>query len=155
MGSRKPDGIIQYPIESFQGTLKIKIKNKFYKWLVLKKSTIQGAGFGLFAARQFNKGDFIGRFMGRVLDRDTKDVSEYAIATFKYLIDPMGEINSGYPWYWGLHIANDPTFVGRGLNDQSSIEKMAMINAIIHKNMLMSAKVTIKMGQEIFISYNY
>ena len=48
----------------------------------------------------------------------------------------MGGINSGHPWYWGLHIANDPTFVVRGLNDQSSSEKMAMINAIIHKKCL-------------------
>ena len=58
-GSSMTSGIAEYPLESFQGTLKIKIENQLHSWLTIKKSNIVDTGFGVFAARQFKKDKFI------------------------------------------------------------------------------------------------
>lgn len=36
-------------------------------WVYITQSTIPGAGRGIFAARNFQAGEFIGRYLGRLL----------------------------------------------------------------------------------------
>ena len=155
-GSKKSTGLVDYPLESFKGTVKIKMKNQLYNWLIVKKSNIEGAGFGLFAARDFNKGDIIGKYMGEVLDQksDPSVLSKYAICSSKIAVDSKGGLNSGYPWYWGIHFVNDLNFVTRGIVNDSMKEKKQS-NSIINDDFIMIAIKRIKQGQEIFLDYNF
>ena len=46
-----------------------KINKTWVLWLLVRDSTIPGAGKGLFAAKPFKKGEFIGRYVGKVLGK--------------------------------------------------------------------------------------
>lgn len=154
--AQKASGFIGFPLESFEASLHIKMENKLYHWVSLKKSTIVGAGIGLFALQEFKKGKFIGKLMGEVLPRDSNNLSEYAIRSPTIAVDPKGGINSGHPWYWGSHFVNDPKFVTRGVTFENANEsKTLTVNSMIDNKMEMFATKIIKKGQEILLNYNY
>ena len=123
--------------------------------MVIKKSLIKDAGFGLFAGVSFNKHDAIGLFMGETYPLTQKNTSKYAISSPFHVVDAMGGINSGHPWYWGLHFANDPNYVTRGICCKVKTGNQSKINATILDNMVMYCTKNIQRGNEIYLDYRY
>ena len=152
----QPNEIFEYPLETFVATLKTKMDNTYHPWLTNKKSKLCGAGYGLFVATNFRRYDIIGIYMGETFDLNKEDTKEYAISSATKTIDAMGGINSGYPWYWGLHFASYPNNILRGFQGQWT-EKQNKIkyNAILYENFNMYATKAIQKGQEIYLVYKY
>ena len=68
----------------------------------------------------------------------------------------MGGINSGFPWYWGLHFANNLNYAFRGVQKEIIEDSKTLCkNVVIYDNLEMSAVKAIKKGQEIFLNYRY
>jgi hypothetical protein len=57
-----------YRNESLVMTLNVEINGQIEKWLVLKKSSINDAGFGVFAARDFLANEFVTVYLGKKCD---------------------------------------------------------------------------------------
>ena len=99
----------------------------FTPWLIVKKSemgkkrtTVQkrqkltkkddeyDAGLGLFAARQFQKGDVITVYFGvRAREQDTDETRQLEVSPSK-VIDVLPNESGNRPLYFGAHFANTP-----------------------------------------------
>lgn len=109
-------------------------------WLRVAKSKINGAGWGLFALRDFPKDTLIGIYgaeKGLFKDKNSGKDLTYAIETKEGVgYNPMvGEM------YMGLHFANTAS---DGFTN----------NAYVSNELLMWAKTNIKTGDEILWDYN-
>ena len=99
----------------------------FTPWLIVKKSEMgkkrttgkkrqklankddeYDAGLGLFAARQFQKGDVITVYFGvRAREEDTDETRRLEVARGK-VIDVLADASGNRPLYFGAHFANTP-----------------------------------------------
>ena len=135
----------------------------------IKESSIDGAGYGLFAARSFSKGDPVGIFHGirRPLGGDH---TWYAVEYHKdgddgIYVDPMGGIDSDYPLHLGLHLANDANYkeqtAAAGVQGAATTEKETRKQVVLHRNNIaifndLWVFVTrdINCGEEMLLDYN-
>jgi hypothetical protein len=85
--------------------LYIKVDNKrnWEPWLQVKESSLLGAGKGIFALREFRKGQVIGWYYGKKVADSNHKKKPYQFAN----IDAEGGL--GYPGRLGLQFLNDPT----------------------------------------------
>ena len=155
-------GFIPMPTTKYE----IQVRPHFYdkeKWeplFVVKKSTLgmdgEGnitdnklflqSGFGLFAARDFKKGEYIGSYLGEVIP---KTYDRHGNATFYHtsysldlgddlIVDPGGGTWSH--WYLGHHMMNDP-------------RDDAKVNVEVDAKLQFFATRDIQAGEELFFSY--
>jgi hypothetical protein len=137
-----------------------------YPWFVVKSSTLENAGLGLFANRKFAKNEVIGLYTGKFLsDQEIaqKKISIYAIRSgeLKQYIDPKNGIGckQGLPYYgMALHMINDPLFFEPDVLPKPTSKTLQnmkkKINSTIFGNMLLHANRDISINEEIFMHYN-
>ena len=172
------------PPQSLHYKISIKGNNwkkvKYHPHLIIKKSTIatqpdgtvtnqelfRQSGYGVFAAKDFEAGEYIGPFLGEVkaikkhnednnsesesrtkrrktkksAGADGKDMynSSYSLQTENHLVDPKGSFWSH--WFFGLHLINDP-------------RERRKVNVEADSNLRFFATRNIKAGEELFLNY--
>jgi hypothetical protein len=152
------------PPPSMQYLIKVKAhmhkKEKWQPLFIVKKSTLgtdengnivdtdlhRKSGFGLFAARDFVKGEYIGRYLGEVIQRryDRDGNPEFTNSSYSLdlgddlIIDPGGGMWS--PWYFGHHMINDPLDPNKN-------------NIEVAANLMFFTTRNIRAGEELFFSY--
>lgn len=133
----------------------------------IRKSTLDGGGWGLFAAHPYNAGDLIGCFHGHRKERnDGNGHSPYAMLVDDrrgILVDPIGgvakTVRDKVPTYFGLHMANDLFWNGsKPINSNrrtrtATLENPRMNIFIQHKTMWAFANQRIVPGEELFLDY--
>jgi len=122
-----------YESKSLAVTLKVEKDGLVENWLEMKKSSIEGAGFGGFALRDFSPKEFITIYLGEKID--------YTYM-YKYLVSlPNISINNGFQEeYW----------LGHRMNYCSGRKK----NVETRDNYILHATKKIKAGGELFWDYN-
>jgi hypothetical protein len=127
-------------------------KLETYPWLHIKKSTIEGAGYGCFADTDFSEGAVLGLYMG-----GTTGLADYQIvagfdAGKKIKCYPLTDrmaLGERSAKTMGLQMMNDPKY---GLKEGEETDKK--VNAEIKSDLFVVAMADIKKGEEIFIDYN-
>jgi SET domain-containing protein len=102
----------------------------------MKASSIKNSGFGVFAARSFEKDEFVTCYLG-VLDLEPQDVTY----TFKKINAapelPSGELKEDY---WFGHRIN------HGSGDK--------VNVIVNESYIIKSCKEIRIGEELFLDYD-
>jgi hypothetical protein len=139
--------------------LYIKVDNKrnWEPWLQVKESSLPGAGKGIFALREFRKGQAIGWYYGKKVAGSNRKKKPYQFAN----IDAEGGL--GYQGRLGLHFLNDPTLTivktSRGKDSLVTKEgtdlkaSLKKVNVRLHKDGLALADSQIRVGDELFAHY--
>jgi hypothetical protein len=135
-------------LERFSLLLQVKLASGFEDWFTIKKSTLEEAGFGLFTARDFEKEDMIGVYLGVKAKLSMKSDSNYSVVVpnTNFRVDAIGGVSSGEPIYWGVHLANDP-----GLKTKCS---QAKYNCQVQNDLSLVTIRKVKKGEELFQDYN-
>lgn len=124
-------------------------KTLWVPWIEIKPSNIQGAGMGVFAMREFTKGQAIGWYYGKArnssIPRDDNSAM-YQMAN----IDAQGGI--GFPGRLGMHFLNDPTMNLQETRDINKAKKMW--NVELESDYAVVAKRQIRIGDELYADYN-
>lgn len=112
--------------------------NRFESFVTIQKSTLDNAGFGLFANRDFKKDECIGVYLGLVTKRNTDSLYafEWNHGGEVYYVVPEGGI--GNPLYFGMHMTN---------------HSVTQENMFVEDDMYLYAKRNITIGEELFIDY--
>ena len=138
-----------------------KCRQEWLPLFVIKPSTIEGAGYGCFAARNYSAGQALGKYFGRVLDRVNVDTKAYTMwwpKMGKY-IEQEGAgtgLQNRIPVYFGLHFCNDLGFKekSRALTRSGTRNISSEANAWVHDDDLtVYASTFIHKSQEIFLDY--
>jgi hypothetical protein len=134
-------------------------KRKWEPWLQVKESSLPEAGKGIFALREFRKGQMIGWYYGKKIATSNRQKKPYRFDK----IDAEGGL--GYPGRLGLHFMNDPTLTivktSRGkdrlVSKQMTDLKASLkrVNVRMHKDGLALADRQIRVGDELFAHYQY
>jgi hypothetical protein len=128
-------------------------QGKLTKWFVVKESTIENAGYGLFAARDFNEKETVGIYLGQQFHKARKDVT-YTIQTKEFgFVDGLSSVmnNRNYPRHMCLHMCNDPTLF---LTKREQInEAKEKLNLLMFDDLMVVAKKPIREGDELFLHY--
>ena len=135
---------------SYRLYLRSESKNiQWVQWIEVKPSTIQGAGLGVFAMREFTKGQAIGWYYGKA--RNSNIPRDDNSARYQMIhIDAQGSV--GFPGRLGMHILNDPTM---SLEDESDIKKAKkMWNVELNGDYSVTTKRQIHSGDELYVDYN-
>lgn len=118
-------------------------------WIEIKPSAIQGAGWGVFALREFTKGHAIGWYHGT---RRSSAIAQDETSARYQMCDINAQGGIGHPGRLGMHMLNDPTM---NLLDGSDRNKaMKMWNVELHSNYEITAKRQIRIGEELYADYN-
>jgi hypothetical protein len=105
-------------------------------------STVQGAGYGLFAARDFARGDHIADYTGdEVIPRNAGDGGPYCLTVTRRRLIDAARTNTGYGRW-----ANDP----RGTNSGPNAE---FVVNVARKTGRVRATRRVRKGEEILVSY--
>ena len=113
----------------------------------IKDSTLQGAGKGLFAKWDFEKGDAIVRYTGDVV-QTADGAQEDGWRGSSYVLEVTNS--------WGIDAARTNTAAGRMINDTVETEKRANVEFSFdarRKVVTIRALRAIKAGEELFIKY--
>lgn len=127
-------------------------------FFTVNTSTVPSSGLGLFAARNFKKGEYVGMYLGvEVTSQNSEAFNEcryvMTCGQDRYVDARNGINHSTDPRaYMGCHMMNDPTY-GMKLDDTKWTTTFALVNVICHDNLLMSATRDIAKGEELFLSY--
>lgn len=105
----------------------------------VKMSKIEGAGYGLFASRNFKAGEYIGIYMGS-LSLPHDEPNEYC---FQHLKPDKNDL------YMGMHFMNDMEYN----NVQNQRMNRARNNAVLRVNYLVEATQDIRVDGEIYAKY--
>ena len=117
---------------------------------VIKRSTLDNARLGLFAAKPYKKGEMLGFYGGKVLDK-SRPPSAYAVRLRtrpSVLVDP-----SAADLWMGLHFANDPNYAKYHDNQPVDPDDKCY-NVQVDGKLKATAKRNIKKNQELFWCYN-
>jgi hypothetical protein len=110
-------------------------------WLIVKKSLVEDAGYGLFAGRAFIKDQSISVYCGRLCKTNAYK-SKYQISNDGATsIIAEGSMEDDRRPYLGAHMANDP-------GDESKT------NCKIASDYRMIITCDVKKGEELLLSYN-
>ena len=124
-----------------------------YSWLCIKPSTIAGAGHGCFAATKFEKGSFIGLYMGGKTGAPYNRIlkgwrsKEPTVTCWSYTCAENFAGRSAQTM--GMQMMNDPT------HDVPEADKdHSLFNARINSDLFVTALREINVGEEILVDYN-
>ena len=123
-----------------------------FDWLRVKKSTIEGAGYGLFADRDFKKGDILGLYMGGKNGLPNCAIeTDWATITCFPLTDARAQEDRS-KITMGMQMMNDSTLY---LDGEAKVAGAEKINAVFYKDLFVQATKDIKKGEEIFVLCNW
>ena len=122
-----------YNNDELKITLIVIFENRLTRWLSMSKSTITGAGFGVFAEKPFRKNEFITVYMGKKVD-------------YTYIYGNVVGLPSGYE-FKGIY---EEYWLGHCINHGSGPKA----NVRIKSNLLIIALREIEIGEELFVDYN-
>jgi hypothetical protein len=106
-------------------------------WIMMKKSSISGSGFGLFSLRRFRENDVISVYLGTKINVEEKlDYAFLDVNGRPQILEKNGLIQE----YWLAHRIN------HGRYEQ--------VNVAITGDYKISALRTINKGEELFLDYN-
>ena len=108
-------------------------KNRLTHRLSMSKSTITGAGFGVFAEKPFRKNEFITVYMGKKVD-------------YTYIYGNLVGLPSDYE-FKGIH---EEYWLGHRINHGSGPKA----NVRIKSNLNIIALREVEIGEELFVDYN-
>ena len=99
------------------------------------------AGYGLFAAKDFVKGEYIGPYLGTMMERTSSTyLSSYSLNIGDRVVDAKGAMWNH--WYFALHFINDP----RGRDSHK-------VNVRVDSELRFFAKRNISVGDELLMDY--
>jgi hypothetical protein len=128
-------------------------EGEFTEWFVVKKSTIEDSGNGLFAARDFAENETVGIYLGQQLPAPRENAT-YTIESNNFgFVDAVSTVmnHDNFPKYMGLHMCNDPTLK---ITDREELKKEGeKINLLVYHDLLVVAKKEIRKGDELFLHY--
>ena len=146
--------------------IEIEMEGKWFPLFEIKKSTLPDAGLGLFAAQDFARDDVLGVYAGKVKSEEAwqrlmvgkRDCYGYHFTRGKrdHVLDPtiLNSDPSDMLSYFGLHYANDPTWLLKKDSDEYN-EAMKKVNMEINTDLVASTKKFIKKGEELFNHYKF
>jgi hypothetical protein len=138
----------------------------------VKKSTIEGGGYGVFAARPYSWGDALGVFYGNIsVKKPHQKRSIYAMEVAwppdsngqtSMIVDPTwgpaANKKAFEPSFFGLHMANDPEWGGRskkkGPTTRNATRDEPAANFMIDVSLVGMATRDIAAGDELFLNYD-
>ena len=117
---------------------------------VIKRSTLDNARLGLFAAKPYKKGEMLGYYCGKVLEK-SRPPSAYAI---QLRTRPFAFVDPSASDLWmGLHFANDPQYEKYKTNESVDPDAKCY-NVQVSTKLKATARRNIKKNEEIFWCYN-
>ncbi len=119
-----------YDNDELKITLIVIYENRLTRWLSMSKSTITGAGFGVFAEKPFRKNEFITVYLGKKVD-------------YTYMHGNVVGLPSGYE-FKGIH---EEYWLGHRINHGSGRKA----NVRIKSNLIIIALRDIKIGEELLV----
>ena len=122
-----------YNNDELKITLIVIFENRLTRWLSMSKSTITGAGFGVFAEKPFRKNEFITVYLGKKVD-------------YTYMHGNVVGLPSGYE-FKGIH---EEYWLGHRINHGSGRKA----NVRIKSNLIIIALRDIEIGEELLVDYN-
>jgi len=164
--SRKQSIPSEYELERrYQIIVRNPKTNTWHELFEVKKSLIEGAGNGLFALRSFQKGEWVGLYIGEVrpatLSKKKKTI--YAMR-FKDKdkkakimdpgIPPPYRSSQHLPVYFGLQFCNDPNWKQYETTAKRTRSKVLKPNISVFGDLCVAATQTINVGDEILLDYN-
>jgi hypothetical protein len=123
------------------------------KWFIVKESTIAGAGYGLFATRDFNEKETVGIYLGQQFHKARQDVT-YTIQTKVFgFVDGLSSVmnNRNYPRHMCLHMCNDPTLFLTNRNQINAAKERIIL--LMFNDLMVVAKKPIREGEKLFLHY--
>ena len=152
------------PLQEHNRAFKIQLvtgPSQFVDLFEVKKSKIEGAGYGLFALREYNKNDIIGIYFGDIA-KEGEACTDYSmkvpwrfkrrkekiviIDAFKSSLAQM-KFEQRKPVYFGLHFVNDPYLCPEKTNATPNIQISDRLQGVATRD--------IKCGDEILLDYLY
>lgn len=126
-------------------TIKVRstVGGSLMSWLKIAKSTLDEAGYGLFADRDFKSDETIGFYLGEIRSLNSDTQSVYRIQIDDCIIDGPGRPTNGKFMYYGMHMANDPSIKG-----QPNVHNIAF-----HTKGEVCTLRDIRAGEELFVNY--
>ena len=118
-------------------------------WLVVKKSSLPGAGLGVFAAKTFKPNDIICVYFAPEKSKQCSEYGRYTIDWGDWYYNVPKMANGELPYYMGAHFINDATFNCA----QKYEKKLEHQNNSYLEGSHIKAKGTIEPGREIKFSY--
>jgi hypothetical protein len=150
----------------------IQFRDKYHnEWILLfevKKSTLDGAGYGLFASRPYTSGDVLGVFYGLISKKIANGkYSSYALEVAwppeskkasRLIVDPatFGPTSRTawqQPAYLGIHMVNDPEWHGRKGSPTRTTRASPRSNFMVDMSLVAIATRDIAVGEELFLDY--
>jgi hypothetical protein len=122
-----------YNNDELKITLIVIFENRLTRWLSMSKSTITGAGFGVFAEKPFRKDEFITVYLGKKVD-------------YTYMHGNVVGLPSVYE-FKGIH---EEYWLGHRINHGSGRKA----NVRIKSNLIIIALRDIEIGEELLVDYN-
>ena len=117
-------------------------------WVTVKKSALENAGLGLFAARRFEKNEVVTIYHAPKKSKQPID-DAYAMKYGKWYHTVPVRDNEMPPYYMGAHFINDATY-----NCEDSKRKnLERSNNCTLEGLLVKATGEIRRGEEIKVSY--
>ena len=119
-------------------------------WLAVKKSTIKGAGLGVFALRPFKKREMIAFYGAENMAFKTHD-SKSRLNNDKTIYDDHGAryVPDAHTMYMGLQFANDATF------GNATATTKAATNSEMDGKLRLWSEADIDTGDELFFEYKW
>ena len=170
---RRPVLAIKPAEETESRKYKIQILDGEHTWLDLfevRPSTIENAGLGLFALRDYANGSLLGMYAGKVVRRPSQTrplkLSAAQIAYSMKLTDDVIVLQQGVmggrcggpnqiPTFFGFHFCNDPCYVEPSTGRQMRQLRSRSCNTIVSDdNLKVFATADIQKGDELFFNYN-
>ena len=121
-------------------------------WFKIKKSNIEGAGFGLFAMRDFDSDVVLGMYCGERMtfkERNLRKDNIYSIED-----DGVIYVPQEHKTYMGIHFANSSLCRTTGKKNLFRLSKNTE-NAAVVKGLIMMSTSVIKDGDEICWPYEF
>jgi hypothetical protein len=122
-----------YNNDELKITLIVIFQNRLTRWLSMSKSTITGAGFGVFAEKLCRKNEFITVYMGKKVD-------------YTYIYGNVVGLSSGYELK-GIH---EEYWLRHRINHGSSPKA----NVRIKSDLVIIVLREIEIGEELFVDYS-
>ena len=118
-------------------------------WVTVKKSALENAGLGLFAARRFAEGEIVTIYYAPTKSKEPF-YDKYAMKYHGWYITVPVKDNEMPPYYMGAHFINDATY-----NCEDSKRKgLERSNNCRLEGLLVKARGEIRRGEEIKVTYD-
>jgi hypothetical protein len=110
--------------------------------------------YGLFSARSFAKGEYVGVYMGSIEKKeDTSYAVKLKVGSHLVDVDAGGGIDSGFPLHFGIHFINDPTDACDE-GTETFLQKSKMGNIAVHSDGIAYTLKAVPIDTEFLMIYD-